>query len=103
MSFQNRLDELNERRDQGQEEIDKMNDQGSQLYEDMQDQGNKELEDLQDQYEAELEQMQNEGDAYEDEGDYYDRVQAEAEMQMMYGLDDNHDLTDGFDDSDGGY
>ena len=103
MSFQNRLDELNERRDQGEEEIDKMQDQGSQELENMQDQGEQELEDLQDQYEAELNQMQNEGDAYEDEGDYYDRVQAEAEMQMMYGLDDNHDLTDGFDDLDNCY
>lgn len=87
MSFQNRLDELNQTRDQGQEELDKMNDQGSQ-----------ELEDLQDQYNAELEQLQNEGDAYEDEGDAYDRVQAEAEMQLYYGLDDNHNLDDGFED-----
>lgn len=103
MSFQNRLDELNERRDQGQEEIDKMHDQGSQQIEDMQDQGTQELDDLQDQYEAELNQMQNEGDAYEDEGDCYDRVQAEAEMQLYYGLDDNHDLSDGFEDNDGYY
>lgn len=81
MSFQNRLAELNQNRDQGEEELDKMQDQGSQ----------------------ELEQLQNEGDAYEDEGDAYDRVQAEAEMQLYYGLDDNHNLDDGFDDEDGYY
>ena len=102
MSFQNRLDELNERRDQGQEEIDKMNNQGSQQLEDIQDQGNQELENLQDQYEAELSQMQNEGDSYEDEGDFYDRVEQEAMMQL-YGLDDNHNLDDGFEDNDGYY
>lgn len=93
-SFQNRLDELNERRDLGELEIDKMHDEGAMLRE--RDQGEEELDDLQDQYEAELRELENEGDAYDDEGDAYDRVQYEAEMQLLYGLDADHDLGNGF-------
>lgn len=56
-----------------------------------------------DRMQEELDKYQNEGDAYADEGEVYDRVQAEAEMQLYYGLDDDHDLSNGFSDEDGAY
>ena len=55
------------------------------------------------QQDKERDRMQEELDKYQNEGEVYDRVQAEAEMQLYYGLDDDHDLSNGFSDEDGAY